>query len=96
MRLQCPHLPILAFRHVEDDDVRVELRRGVTVYGTGGVMLELCPYKLPGRLGGIVAADASLRVSLQFIQCDIDGLAVGFTNPVIASDKSGQRDRLGR
>ena len=96
MRLQGPHLSVLALGHIEDDDVRVELRRGVAVHRTGGVMLELGRDKLPGRLGGMIAADAGLRVPLQLIQGDIDGLAVRLAHAVIAADKRGQRDGLGR
>jgi hypothetical protein len=39
----------------------MELRRGVAIDRTGGVMLELGGNKLPGRLGGVVPADSSQR-----------------------------------
>ena len=74
----------------------MELRRGVAIDGPGGVMLELRGDKLPGGFGGMVAADAGLRVPLQFVQSDIDGLAVGLAHAVIAADKRGQRDGFRR
>jgi hypothetical protein len=44
-------LPVFALRDIEDDSVGVELRRGIAVYGTGCVVLELGNDELPGRLG---------------------------------------------
>lgn len=52
---------------IEDHSMGVELRRGIAVYGTRGVMLELCSNKLAAILGGIVAADTRLRVALQLL-----------------------------
>src|SRR5580693_3768302 len=74
----------------------VELRSGVAVYRAGGVMLELRGDKLPGRFGGMVAANAGLRVLFQLVQSDVDGLAVRLPHPVVAADKRGQRDGLRR
>jgi hypothetical protein len=50
----------------------VELGRGVTVHRAGGVVLELGGDELPGGFGRMVAADAGLCVSLQFVQGDVD------------------------
>src|SRR5581483_12491152 len=74
--------------------MRMKLRRGVAVYGTGGVMLELRRDKPPSRLGRMVAPDPGLRVFFQFIQGDVDGLAVCLTYAVIATYESCQRDGL--
>ena len=59
LRLQGAGWPI-ALGHIEDHGVGVELRRGVAVDRTGGVMLELRGDKLPGSFGGMVAADPGL------------------------------------
>src|SRR6185312_5437347 len=96
VRLQRPHLAIVALSHIEDDDMRVELRRGVAVYGPRRVMLELSCCKLASCLGGIISADAGLRVPLPLLQCPIHGLAMRFTHAAIATDKGGQRDGLRR
>ena len=58
--------PAVAFGHVEDDGMGVELRRGVAVYGPGCVVLELGCGELAGGLGGVVPADPRLRVAFQF------------------------------
>ena len=89
-------LSVLALGHIEDDGVGVELRRGIAIDGTRGVMLELRGDELAGGFGGMVAADPGLRVPLQFVQSDVDGLAVRLADPVIAADKSGQRNGLRR
>ena len=64
-------LSVLALGHIEDDGVGMELRRGVAVYRPGGVMLELRGDELPGGLGGMVAADAGLRVPLQLVRATL-------------------------
>ncbi len=76
--------------------MRVELRRGVAVHRAGGVMLELRGDELPGGLGGMVAADAGLRVPLQLVQGDVDGFAVRLPHPVIAADQRSQRNGFRR
>jgi hypothetical protein len=90
--LKRPHLSILPLGHVEDDDVRVELRRGIAVHRASRVMLKLCGDKLPRLLGGAIPADTGLRVPLQLIQRDLHGLTVRLSHPVIAADKRRQRD----
>ena len=59
-------------------------------------MLKLSGDELPGCFGGMIAADASLRVPLQFIQRGVDRLAVRFPHPVVAANKCGQRDGFRR
>ncbi len=68
----------------------MELWRGVSINGAGGVVLELCHNKLSRSLCRTIAAYAGLRVSLQFIQRDSDGLAMDFAHPVISAHKGGQ------
>ncbi len=55
-------------------------------------MLELRSDELPGCFGGMIAADAGLRVPLQFVQSDVDGLAVRLAHAVISADKRSQRN----
>jgi hypothetical protein len=58
-------------------------------------MFELRGNESAGSLGGIVAADPRLRVPLQLRECDCHCLPVSRANTVVASDKCGQRNRLG-
>jgi hypothetical protein len=53
------------------------------------------PLQTAGRLGGATTPDAGLRVSLQFVQRDINRFAVHLPHPVIAADERGQQHRLG-
>ena len=87
---------VRAFRHIEDHGVRMELRRGIAIDRTGGVMLELGGNKLPSSFGGVVPADSSLSVSLQLGESGCDGFPVRLTHPVISTNKGGQRHRLWR
>src|SRR6185437_6419921 len=93
--LKRPHLPILALGHIEDDDMRVELWRGVAIDRAGCIVLELGSDKLSGHLGRAIPANSGLRVSLQLIQSNIHGLLVNLTHTFIAANKRGQRNRLG-
>src|ERR1700739_2577320 len=70
---------------------------GGAVPAAGGsrIMLELGGNELPGHLGRAIAADAGLRVPLQFVQGGIHGLLVSLAHALIAADKRGQRNRLG-
>ena len=72
----------------------VELRRGIAVYGTRGVMLELCSDELAASLGGIVAADPCLRVPLQLVQSSCYGGSMGFPHAIVSAYQSGERHRL--
>jgi len=94
--LKRPHLTILPLRHIENDDMCMELRRSVAIDRTGCVVLEFCCDKLACHFGRVVAAEARLRVPLQLIESDIYGLLVRFTHTRIAADERGQRNRFRR
>jgi hypothetical protein len=49
-------------------------------------MLKLRSDERAGRFGGMIAADARLCVSLQFVQGDSDSMTVCVPHPVIATD----------
>jgi hypothetical protein len=72
----------------------MELRRGITIDRTGGVMLELGGNKLPRCFGGVVPADPCLGIPLQFGKSRRDGLPVRLAYPIISTDKGGQRHGL--
>src|SRR5665213_4234825 len=95
LRLNRASGAIPALGHIEDHGMGMELRGGIAVHWAGGVMLELCHDELAGSFGGMIAADASLRVTLQLRKGDGHGLPVGFADTVIAANKGGQRHRLG-
>ena len=94
-RLQCASGAIAALGHIEDDGMGMELRSGVAIDRPRRVMLELGGNELAGGLGGIVAADPRLSVSLQLRERDSHGFPVGLANAVIAADQCGERDRFG-
>ena len=88
-------LAVLALGDVEDDDMGVELRRGIAVDGSGGVMLE-GRGELSGQLRRLNVADPRLRVPIPLSKSDPNTIAVRLAYPVVSSDKSGQRHRLRR
>ena len=60
--------PSATFSHVEDHSMGVELRRGVAVNRSRGIVFELCSDELASGLGWVVAADSSLCVALKLLQ----------------------------
>src|SRR5581483_4507142 len=94
LRLQSAMRAVFQLRHVEDDSVGMELRSGVPVNGTCGVVLELRCNELAGRLCRTVPTHACLRVTFELIQGEIDGVPVGFAHSIIAPYKSCYRYRL--
>jgi hypothetical protein len=58
--LQGTCLTVLTFRHIEDDSMGVKLRRSITIYGTGRVVLERGGNEFSGRLWRMNVADARL------------------------------------
>ncbi len=82
LKSACP--TIRPCRHIEDHGVGVELRRGVSIDRTSRGVLELRGDKLAGGIGGVIATDPRLGVSLKLIQSGSDGCTVGIAYPVIA------------
>ena len=93
--LQSAGRTIVPLRDIEDDGVSVELRGGVAVHRTGGVVLELRGDELPGSFGGIVATNPRLRVSLQLVQGVGDGGAVCLSHLVVTAYQCRKRDGFG-
>jgi len=93
--LQCASRAVWPLRHIEDHGMGVKLWSRVSIDRAGCVMLELCGNEFASGLGGIVAANARLRIPFQLRERDGHSLPVGRANTVIASDKCGQGNRLG-
>ena len=94
-RLEGAHRAVRAFGHIEDHGVRMELRRGVAIHRAGGVVLEFGGDELPCGFGRVVAADARLRVPLQFRQSRSHGLGDEPPHPLVAADKAVNETDLG-
>ncbi len=93
--LQSAGRTVFPLRDIEDDGMGMELRSGIAVHRTGGVVLELSCDELPRSFGGIVAADPRLCVPLQFFQGGAYGGAVCLPHPLITADQRGKRDGFG-
>ena len=65
----------------------MELRSGVPINRTGGVMLKLCGNESACGLGRIIASDPRLCVPFQLRESDGHGLPMSRTNSVVASDQ---------
>ncbi len=81
---------------IEDHGMGVELRRGVAIHRSRGVVFELRRDELTGGLGGMVAADPRLCVPLQLCKGSGDCGSVRFPHPLVPSNQGCQRDGLGR
>jgi hypothetical protein len=64
----------------------MELRRGVAVHRTGGVVLEGSRNEFAGCLGRVDVADAGLRVPFQRSQGDTHTLPMRLSDTLIAAD----------
>jgi hypothetical protein len=95
-RLQSSCFSVLSAGNVEEHAMRVQLRRGITIHGPGGIVLELRHDPFPGRYSREIAADARLCVSLQLVECDADALPVGLPYAVITPNQCSQTQRFWR
>ena len=85
LRLKWPGLSIGRFCQIEKDDVRVKLRRCITVYRAGAVMLEFCRDPLARCLRWEISSEPGLDISLHFVQRDSDTGSMGFLHAFIAA-----------
>src|SRR3989442_15772357 len=67
-RLQRADLCLDRVRQIEDNDVRMQLRRSVSVDWPRAVVLELGSNPHPGRLSRTIAAETRLDVALQLVE----------------------------
>jgi hypothetical protein len=96
LRLNCPRLAIGSLSDVENDRVRVQLRRNVAIDWAGGIVLELRDDKPACGLGWMIAADPGLRVVFELVEGNSDAVTVRFADTVVAADKGSERHRFGR
>src|SRR5204863_100199 len=88
--------PIGGFGQVEDDGVRVELRRGVAVHRPRAVVFEERRHEIASRLRSPIATEPRLHVPLQLVERDAHTLAVSLAYAVVAPDECGDRHALRR
>src|ERR1700739_1714503 len=74
----------------------MKLGRSIAIDGPRGIVLESGGDKFSGRLRGMDIADPRLCVSLQFLERHAFTLPLGFSHPLIAAHKRGERYRLRR
>ena len=80
LRLNGAGLAVVAFGHVEDDGMGMELRRDIAIDRAGRVVLKLGGNKFARGFGRMVAADAGLRVVFELLKRNADALAVRFAD----------------
>ncbi len=85
---------VVALGDVENYSMSMKLRRGVTVHGTRGVVLEGSCDEFACRLRGMNIADAGLRVLLQLVKCHADALPMRLSYALIAPNKRSERYRF--
>jgi hypothetical protein len=80
---------------VEDDGMRMELRRRIAVHRPGTVMFKERSDRLAGRFGTPVPAKPRLHIRLQRIERHPYALAVGLPHAPVPANKRGNRHPLG-
>src|SRR6266404_1628805 len=83
--LQGASLAVLGLRDIEKDDVRMQLRRVITIHRPRAVVLEFGGGPLARSLGRKIAAEPCLHISLQFAQCRSYAFPMSSSNSVVAS-----------
>ena len=94
--LQRVRVAVFALSHIENDNVGVELRRGVAVDRTGSVVLKGRRYELAGLLRLAHVPHARLGVPLELGQGYSNTLPMRLTHPLVAAHQRRQRNRLRR
>ena len=87
--LQRMRVAVLTLGYVEDNDVRVKLRRGITIDRTGGIVLEGRRNELARLLRLPDVAHPRLGVPLKLVESDLNTLPVGFTHTLVAAHQRG-------
>jgi hypothetical protein len=88
--LQGASLSVASLGNIEDNRVRMELRRDITAHGSGRIVLEFGGNEHACRLRWMTAADAGLGVTLNLVEGNADALPVRFAYTLIATHKRGQ------
>ena len=71
------------FRHIEDDDVRMELRSRIAIHRPGGVVFELGGDPFARRLRRPDSRHARLNILFESIKGRTDGTAMRHPNAII-------------
>src|SRR5438552_16335352 len=85
---------VFGLRKIEEDDMRVQLRCGITVDRPGAVVLEFRSYPFARCFCGKIPADARLDIPLQFIECNANAFSMCLPYSFISAHKGSQRYAL--
>ena len=90
LRLNGAGLAVVAFGHVKDHCMGVELRSNVTIDRAGGVVFELGSNKFGRGFRRMVSANTGLRIVFKLLKRKAHTLAVGQTHVVVTANKCGE------
>ena len=79
----------MAFGHIKDNDVGMELWSDVSIDRASRIVLKLRSDELARTLRRIIPADAGLDIVLELVEGYADACSMGFSDAIIASHKSG-------
>src|SRR5437879_6541111 len=85
---------VFGLRKIEEDDMRVQLRCGITVDRPGAVVLEFRCYPFARCFCGKIPADARLDIPLQFVECNANAFSMCLPYSFISAHKGSQRYAL--
>src|SRR5580700_3335629 len=91
LRLQRACFALFSLCQIEEDDVRVKLRGGITVYRSGAIVLEFCGDPVARCLRSKIPSQSCLNILLQFVQRDFNTGSMGLLYAFIAAYKCRQR-----
>jgi len=74
----------------------VQLRGDIAIDRASRIVLKLGGDKLSCCLRWMIASETCLRIAFKLIEGNADALAVHFSDPLIAADQRGERDRFWR
>jgi hypothetical protein len=94
MGLEGASLASFSLRDIEDNSVRMKLRRSVAVHWPGGIVFKFGGHKFARSLGRMAAADPRLCVAFQFVQGNANTLAMSLPDTLISTYKRGKRNRF--
>src|SRR5271156_2818588 len=91
LRLQRACLALFSLCQIEEDDVSVKLRGGITVYRPGAIVLEFCGDPISGCLRWETPSKPGLDISLHLVQRNFNTGSMGLLHAFIAAYKCRQR-----
>src|SRR5579859_4853739 len=94
MRLQGSRFTIFRFSEIEEHNMGMQLRSGVSIHRAGAVVFEARCDPFTSRFRDTIAAHASLNEPFHFVQCNFDTVSMSLAHGLVSAHESSQRNTL--